>query len=529
MPGVRSCGVVRCFALSLSALLPLRAEGQANWPMFNGDYASNRYSMLRQITPANAANLRRACVFDTGEKMAAQSGPVVVDGTLYFTTDTSTYAIDARTCEVKWRRGRSYAPLTPLGNNHGVAYMDGRLYRVSGDVHAYALDARTGEILWDVAFGDPKIGETAPMAPIAWNGMVFVGNAGGDNMGVRGHVHALDAQTGKQVWRFEVIPDTGAARRTWGSGARTAPPTGGGMWSSFTLDTVRRVLYVPTGNPAPDFMPQLRPGDNLYTNSVIALDPTTGRFIGYHQAIKDDYHDWDVSATPALITTRNGRTLLAVAGKDGMLYGIRRANDSDRLWHQWSVPTTTRQNTEAPLTHERPTRFCPGTQGGTEWNGPAYNPRLNLIYVGAVDWCTSIRLVHPDSVRFPLSRDFTGHIDGGFGDFDPKDRWQGWITAFEADSATVRWKYRSPTPILAGITTTAGNIVITGDMNGNLIVLDGTDGRVLYQHDVGASIGGGVITYEVSGKQYIAVNAGSISPIWPLPERPARLVIYALP
>lgn len=300
------------------------------------------------------------------------------------------------------------------------------------------------------------------------------------------------------------------------------------MWSSFTLDTIRRVLYVPAGNPAPDFMPDLRPGDNLYTNSIIALDPTTGRFIGYIQPIRNDYHDWDVSATPALITTRNGRMLLALAGKDGMLYGIRRANDSDRLWHQWSVPTTTRSNTEAPLTQERPTRFCPGTQGGTEWNGPAYNPRLNLIYVGAVDWCTSIRLVHPDNVRFPLPKDFTGHVGGGFGDFDPKERWQGWITAFEADSGTARWKYRAATPILAGVTATGGNIVMTGDMNGNLIVLDGSNGNVLYQNDVGAAIGGGVITYDVGGRQYIAVNAGSISPIWPLPERTSRLAIYAL-
>lgn len=520
---VRSAHVVLC------SLFPAALAAQTNWPMYNGDYMSNRYSPLRQISAENAGRLQRVCVFDTKEQIPAQSGPIVVDSMLFVTTDTSTYAIDARTCEQRWRTGRAYTPLSLLKNNHGAAYLEGRLFRVAGDVHAYALDAGTGRIVWDVAFGDPGKGESAPMAPIAWEGMVFVGNAGGDNIGVRGHVHALDAQTGKELWRFDVIPDTGAARRTWGTAANTAPPTGGGMWSSFTLDTIRSILYVPVGNPAPDFMPELRPGENLYTNSVIALDPRTGRFIGYIQPIKDDFHDWDVSAAPALITTRGGRTMLALPGKDGMLHGIWRAGNSDRLSIRYAVPTTTRQNTETRFTHLRSTRFCPGTQGGTEWNGAAFNPRLNMIYVGAVDWCSSVQLVPPESIGFPLPRDFTGNRGGGFGTFDPRDRWQGWITAVEADSGTVRWKYRAATPILAAVTATAGNIVLTGDMNGNLIVLDGGTGIVLYQNQTGAAIGGGIITYATGGKQYIALNGGSISPLWPLPERTSRITIYALP
>jgi glucose dehydrogenase len=449
----------------------------------------------------------------------------VVNGVLYITTDTSTYAIDAATCGRIWHTARPYSELGFLKNNHGVAYMDGRLFRVHGGVHAYALDAATGRLLWDVPFRQ-RDGEGAPMAPIAWNGLVFVGNGGGDNLGVRGHVHALDAATGREVWRFDVVPDTGAPRATWGSGPNSAPPTGGGMWSSFTLDPASGIVYIPAGNPAPDFMPQLREGANLYANSLIALDARTGRFLDHVQVLdgRRDWHDWDVSATPALIHTRGGRALLALAGKDGQLHGI----DPSPMRIRWTVPITTRENTEAPLTHLRATRFCPGTQGGSEWNGPAYDPQRNLVFTGAVDWCASIRLVHPDSIPHPLPPRFTGHAAGGFGDFDPKGQWKGWITATDPDAGQVRWKYQARTPILAAVTATAGGVVLTGDMDGRLIVLDAQTGQVAREVETGAPMGGGIITYEVGGRQYIAAAGGSISPIWPLPPATSRVTIFRL-
>lgn len=500
---------------------------RADWPSYNGALDGTRYSALTQLTPANAAGLQRVCTFDSGEQMSMQSGPVVVDGVLYVTTDTSTYAIDAATCREIWHTARSYEPLEFLKNNHGVAHMDGRLFRVHGGVHAYALDAATGRLLWDVSFRE-RDGEGAPMAPIAWDGMVFVGNAGGDKMGVQGHVHALDAATGREVWRFDVIPDTGAARATWpADGQGAAPPTGGGMWSSFTLDTAAGILYVPAGNPAPDFMPELRKGTNLYTNTLLALDARTGRYRDHAQIIEGqlDYHDWDVSATPALFRTRSGRSLLAIAGKDGQLHGV----SVSPMRIMWSVPTTTRENVDATLTHARATRFCPGTQGGTEWNGPAYDPRLNLVFTGAVDWCTSIRLLHPDSVPTPLPLDFTGQKDGGYGDFDPQGQWKGWITATDPDQGEIRWRYQTRTPILAGVTATAGGVVITGDMEGRLILLDAATGRVLHEVNTGAPMGAGIITYEVDGAQYIAVAGGSISPVWPLPAATSRVTVFRSP
>jgi glucose dehydrogenase len=364
------------------------------------------------------------------------------------------------------------------------------------------------------------------MAPIAWNGLVFVGNGGGDNLGVQGHVHALDAATGRQVWSFDVVPDTGAPRATWPSGPNAPPPTGGAMWSSFTLDPASGIVYIPAGNPAPDFMPRLRDGANLYANSLIALDARTGRFIDHLQILdgRRDWHDWDVSATPALIRTRGGRALLALAGKDGQLHGI----DPSPMRIRWTVPITTRENTEAPLTHVRSTRFCPGTQGGSEWNGPAYDPQRNLVFTGAVDWCTRIRLVHPDSIPHPLPPNFTGHAAGGFGDFDPKEQWKGWITATDPDAGQVRWKYQARTPILAAVTATAGGVVLTGDMDGRLIVLDAQTGQVAREVETGAPMGGGIITYDVGGRQYIAAAGGSISPIWPLPPATSRVTVFRL-
>jgi alcohol dehydrogenase (cytochrome c) len=206
----------------------------------------------------------------------------------------------------------------PIDNNHGVAYLDGRLFRSSGDGHVFAIEAATGRSLWDVAVANPKAGESLPMAPIAWAGMVFIGNAGADNFGVTGHVYALRAEDGRTVWRMDVVPETGPVRATWLEASPDNPPTGGGTWTSYTLDTATGLLYVPAGNAAPDFVPELRPGPSLYASSVLAIDARTGFVAGYVQPIKADAHGHDVSAAPALVTTRGGTQLALTAARDGI-------------------------------------------------------------------------------------------------------------------------------------------------------------------------------------------------------------------
>jgi alcohol dehydrogenase (cytochrome c) len=522
----------------------------ADWPGYNRSYAGDRYSSLKQITAANISRLRPVCTFDAKERVAFQTGPLVVDGTLYFTTDTNSYAIDAATCALRWKQ-RTSQPATYLKANRGLAFENGRLFRGTGATHVMALDAATGRTLWDVELAGLPPGTSVPMAPLAWNGMVFVGNAGGDSYGVTGHVYALDAKDGHTLWRFDVVPDSGPARETWRNPNPNVPPTGGAFWTTFGLDTARGTLFVAAGNPAPDFMPELRPGDNLFTNSVIGLDAKTGELVGYIQLVKHDFHDWDVDGGPMLITTRGGKSLVVSANKDGLLSAIDRsaarsaiaattqlqrrnlamAGDITRTFALlYQVPTTTRENMDLRLTMRGALRFCPGVQGGTEWNGPAFLPSMNLLVVGAVDWCTSLRLVRPDSaIATKPGAPWTGAMGQGFGVQDTAAKWQGWITAIDADSGTVRWKHRTSMPQLGAVTVTASGLVLAGELTGDLLALDARTGRELWRGRTGNAIGGGVITYGVRGRQLIAVAAGMNSPTWPVKAETARIVIFGLP
>lgn len=523
-----------------------------DWLSYNGNHANDRFSPLSQINAANVNQLRRICTFSTDDTVAFQPSPVAAGGTLYFTTYNATYAIDGATCAERWRQVRpAKRPFLPV--NRGVAYADGRVFRGTSDAHVLALDAATGHVAWDVVLGDGNKGESIPMAPIAWNGLLFVGTAGGDNFDVRARVYALDPATGRVVWRFDTVPDSGPAARTWLKRSAANPPTGGGMWTSLTVDTARGVLYVPTGNAAPDFVEQLHPGDNLYTTGILALEARTGRLLGFVQPIKHDFHDWDIAAAPALVTTRAGRSMLVAPGKDGLLYGIERSGIDrvatappgvrqmggarDALYGtagpngmvvRYRTPTTTRSNTTTPLRSDRDTRFCPGSQGGTEWGGPAWNASLNMVFVNAVDWCTSVRLARLDTLRGAPGGAWTGDYQGGFGRQDPKDRWQGWLTAVDADNGQVRWKYRSRAPLLAPVTATAGGILITGEVTGDVLALDARTGRVLWRDDTGQAIGAGITPYEVNGAERFAVPTGINSPIWPVTGGPARVHVYGL-
>jgi alcohol dehydrogenase (cytochrome c) len=409
----------------------------------------------------------------------------------------------------------------------------------------HALDAATGRVVWDVSL-NLEPGASVTMAPIAWNGLVYIGNSGGDNKGVRGKVYALDQRDGKLVWRFNVIPDTGPARQSWQNRA-DMPPTGGAFWTTFALDPRQGVLYVPAGNPAPDFFPELRPGQNLYTNSVIALDARTGRMMGYIQVVRNDYHDWDVAAGPVVLTTRGGRPLIASANKDGLLSGIDRSRVGREraplaggrrsiipplrtLVMAYQTPTTTRENVDLQFHIGADVRFCPGVLGGSEWNGPSYHPGLNLLVVGAVDRCATMRRMHPDSLVVETGQVWAGGEDPNpFGIFDDMANSRGWITAIDADSGTVRWKYAADRPTIAGVTTTAGGLVFTGHLTGEAVALDARDGKVLWRDQTNNAIGGGVVTYAVGGKQYVAVAAGLHAANWPAPAETNRIVVYALP
>lgn len=513
--------------------------GPGDWPVYNGTLAGDRFASLAQITRANVGQLKETCAFDTPDTVSFQSGLVAMDGVLYFTAYNNTYAIDAATCQQKWKHTRPETA-TFLAVNRGVGYADGRIFRGTGDAHVLALDANSGAVLWDVAIGDPAKGESVPMAPIAWRNLVFVGNAGGDSYGVSGRVYALDAATGRTVWQFHTIAESGAARATWGKASPDNPPGGGATWTTYALDDAAGMLYVTTGNPAPDFVEALHPGENLYTNAVLALDAQSGRLVAYVQPFKGDFHDWDVSAGPALFTTKGGKPFIAAAAKDGFVYGIERTLTAaggetgpatTSLIVRAKGLATTRDNADTPLTPDRMTRFCPGTQGGVEWNGPSYHRGLGLLFVNAIDWCSSVKLRPAERLKGAPGQAWTGMDDPqhAFGVMDPVDKWKGWVSAIDPATGETRWKVETPKPMVAGITATAGGLVFTGTLDGEAIAYDAETGAVAWRRTIGKPIGGGVISYSARGRQYVAVAAGLNSPIWPVHGEPARVVVYGLP
>jgi alcohol dehydrogenase (cytochrome c) len=404
-----------------------------------------------------------------------------------------------------------------------------------------AYELKSGKRVWETSIADAKLGETTPAAPIAWDGLVFIGNAGGDIKGVKGRMYALDAKTGKIVWEFYLVPKgpndptrgpegmSPLDASTWGNQPAT-PITGGATWTSYTLDPATGELYVPGGNPAPDFAIGPREGADLYTGSVVVLDAKTGAYKRHFKVVPRDWHDWDVSNTPALIHTNGGKRLLTVTPKDGYLYGF----DLDANALLYRMPVTTVENADVPFSTDKAVRYCPGSVGGAEWNGPAYDPQTNLIYIGEVEWCGTVTLqtdaqIQADERGQPWPAMATKNPYDLYGVMDPHEKWAGWVYASDADTGAWRWRAKSNYPIQSGMTATAGGVVFFGDMGGNLYALDAATGRRLWGQALDGGIGGGVITYSARGTQKVAVAAGFTGVLWPTKVATAKIVILSLP
>jgi len=498
----------------------------ADWSTYNRTFTGDRYAPFDGITTANVDGLRPECSYKLDQKVTFQTGPLEIGGTIFFTTAASTYAIDASSCALRWKHDYEYQPKPDfdLGVNRGLAYLDGKLFRGSNDGRVYALDAATGRELWNVVAGNVKKGETFPAAPIAWNGLVFIGNAGGDNFGVVGRMMAFDVNTGGRVWSVDLVARNDSAAGSWPPSTEIIPRAGGATWTSYTLDTLSGTLYVPTGNAAPDFLSAARPGDNLHTTSIVEIDSRLGTITGWHQLVERDIHDWDVSAAPVLITTKEGRKLIVAGGKDGHVNGIERKSGK-RLYR---TAVTRIENVDTPLTEDG-TRFCPGVNGGVEWNGPTYLPVTNAVYVNAIEWCTTIKVGPVAKLEGKDGLPWTGssELKHPFGVQD--SAWAGYLTALDADDGSVRWQFKAPTPLVAGVTATKGGLIFTADLKGTVYGFDARNGAILYRYEAGQPVGGGVISYEAGGRQFVAVAAGMHAPgTWKLESEPARLLVFAL-
>ena len=516
------------------------AAAAADWPSYNKTLTSERFANLGQINTKNVAKLKVLCTYDTWRLTSFESGLIMVEGALIGTTEFDIFSINPATCAENWRTHEEY-PAFVLPTNRGAAYLDGRLFRGTDDGRVLAYDVKTGKRLWETTIADAKKSENVPAAPIAWEGLVFIGNAGGDFKGAKGQVYALDAKTGKIVWQFFLVPKTeGDAVRgpvaaspldnsTW-KNIPGVPISGGGNWTSTTLDPASGLLYVPVGNPAPDFDNSVRQGDNLFTGSVVVLDAKTGAYRNHFQLVPRDWHDWDVSNPPVLIKTRGGKRLMVVSPKDGHLYGFDLA-DNKRLYR---TPVTRIENVEEPFAVDKDVHFCPGAGGGEEWNSPGYDPLTNLIFTGEVDWCVTVKLQTKEEIAAaPLGQPWTGEKSfnpfNEFGKFTRADGvWAGWLYATDADTGVWKWRVKSNYPILGAVTPTAGGLVFFGDTGGNFYAIDAASGQKLWGQKIGGAIGGGVITYTVNGTQKVAVATGYVSPAFPAEIRRAKIAILGI-
>jgi alcohol dehydrogenase (cytochrome c) len=494
------------------------AAATDTWLYASRDYAGTRFVDLDQITPANAKNLRPVCLYRSEQPASVQTSPLVYGGVMYLTFGRATVAIDAKTCRERWTyiwqpKGQEISPA-----NRGAAIKDGRLVRGTADGYLIALDMADGSLLWSQPIASAAGGQYFSMPPLIYGDLIIAGPSGAD-FGAKNWVGAFKLENGERVWKFNLVPDPGEpGAETW-ENSESLKHGGGSLWTPLSLDAKAGILYLPVGNPAPDFYGAIRPGANLYTNSLVALNVKTGKLLWYNQFIPHDVHDADLSqVSPLFETTVDGkkRRVISVSGKDGLL----RLLDRDTHEQFYEVPITTRENVNALPTVEGVHR-CPGLLGGMEWSGPAYDPGSNSLFVPAVDWCGIFRKAPEDP---PIMQGM--HYYGGSVTQDPREKSKGWLTAVDASTGKERWKYASPTPLVAGVTATSGGVLFTGDLNNDFLALDAKTGEVLYRFNTGGSIGGGVITYALDDKQYVAATSGTVSAFFGGSGLPA-VVVFA--
>src|SRR5579862_992778 len=491
----------RCMGGISLAASPAQAEN-GDWTYADHDLNGTRYSTLTQITPGNVNQLAKVCSYTISEKVPSESAPIVSNGVMYVTSDHFTAAIDAADCHVLWSYQWVPRDTDYVHPHRGAALANGKIIRGTGDYYLISLDAETGKLLWAKQIANPKEGLFISMPPLVTGDMIYIGPAGSERAG-SGWIGAFKLSDGAQVWKFNIIPKDGEpGADTWGPNPEARKHAGGALWTPQSYDSEKGILYVAGGNPAPDFWDDARPGANLYTNSMIALDAKTGRLLWYNQFIPHDVDDYDITHVNPIFKL-NSKTMIASSGKDGVL----RVVDADTHKIVYAVPFTTQLNSEAPLT-TTPIKVCPGILGGDEWNSGAYSPKLGLLVMPANDqWCsTNKKDKDPPSIEKANTGEksyFGGPITHG-----AYTEGRGRLTAFDAATGKERWRYESPTLMVAGVAVTASNLVFAGEVGGFFDALDGQSGKVLLHYDLGDSVQGGIITYSAHNVQYVGVTSG---------------------
>jgi alcohol dehydrogenase (cytochrome c) len=504
-------------------LLNRAGDDGSNFLLTNGNYNQQRYYPNRQINRGNVRHLHPAWIFQTDVVESTETSPLVVNGVMYVTTSFDhVYALDARTGEQLWHYQQKLGPITTYccgPNNRGVAAYGDNVYLATLDAKLVALDAKTGKVVWQSDIANPEDGYSETMAPTAVDGKILIGTNGGE-YGIRGFVKAFDAKTGKLLWTFNTTPENSVG--VWAekdpSGqdlhrniaaekaalAKSGDPykhLGGGVWQNPSVDLAARRIYFSVGNPSPDLDGSNRPGDNLYTDSLVSLNLDTGNLVCYFQYVPHDLWDVDATSPTVLVNAKDkdGNVVPAVieGGKTGFVYVNKRSDCSQIRVSEAMVP----QENMWTLPTKAGARMLPGANGGVEWSPMATDPHQGLAY--------AINLHQPmtysvDSAPYPNGKLWLG---GAFAVIPTEEQW-GNITAVDYNTGKIRWQVKTPQPMIGGILATAGGLVFTGEGNGRFAAYDSETGSMLWKFQAGAGVNAPPSSYSVDGKQYIVVGAG---------------------
>ncbi|MDQ1389545.1 MAG: hypothetical protein QOF56_2999 [Acidobacteriaceae bacterium] len=483
-----------------------------NWLTYSGDYAGRRFSPLDQVKTTNVRGLVPKWVYQTGGTGKIETTPLVVDGILYGTAqEDRAFALDARTGRPIWMYQHALpGDIRPCCGrvNRGLAVLQDKVFLGTLDAHVLALDAKTGNVVWDVIAADYRTGYSFTVAPLVVKNLVVIGVSGGE-YGIRGFVDAYDAATGERKWRFYTVPGPGEpGHETWeGESWKIG---GAPAWNTGTYDATTNQIFWPTGNPSPSNRGAGRAGDNLYSNTLLAINADTGKLNWHFQFTKHDEHDWDATQVPVIIDS-GAMHLIAQANRNGFFYTIDRstgklmsANAYGKITWSDSKDAEGRPvaKKEAAPTLEGHT-VCPGALGTTNFMAPTYDPQTALFYVTARDQC-DIFSTAPQPYE-------AGHAYYGSAYFPSEEAepYRGFLKAIDPATGEIKWKFEHTSPTWSGVLSTAGGLVFTGDAEGNFIALDAATGKALWHFQMGGAVYAAPIAFAVDGKQYLAIAAGS--------------------
>lgn len=485
-----------------------------DWVLPAHSYSGNRYVSRSRIDPSSVRNLRESWVWHFPDSSTIESAPIEWQGTVYVTSgNDGVYAVDAQTGRERWRYTRHITHAVGLWVNRGVALLNGRVYFGTLDGHLIALDARDGHVLWDVLGSHDPDHSYYAIAPVPYKNLILIGPSAGV-WGGAGYVTAFSAMTGQRIWEWYTVPRPGEpGHETWGAG--DAWKTGGGsVWGGFTIDPATGTLYVDVGNPQPAFSGDARPGANLYTSSMVALDISgpRPRVRWYHQFTPHDLHDWDAAASPVLFTGKVGgvrRALVATADKVGNFW-VLDPRDGHVLEH--AVVSLQRNVNVAPSA--KGVLTCPGTNGGVEFNGGSYLPEVNAFYVPSLDQCAVFE-TGPTTNEADRGLDLGGPVPVITG---PST---GWMNAIDINTGTFLWRRKLALPEIGGALSLGTGIVFSGQLDGEFDAYDARTGVILWKYATGSTISAPPATYTLGGKQYIIVGSGTPTGNFALPGLPA--------